>query len=459
MQGTPLAGLISLPVHDICPIVKEITALSPSSACMALGVLMNNLQGRRSPGTPTECTNRNATGYGPQVEPADMSPYTGEPVPKPLPDARPMPPTFTPRRVRMLLTTEAPTWGWLWALVNNLLNFSMCAKGAGGRLDYLVPRGWTPVGPYLGETVLPGVYYLPQADGSLPMPFMAIVKSEAGDDGHGGQLVIVFRGTNSGPEWQLDFAYNRVSRARFPGKPFVGNFFEGETHAGFTNVFNILWPHVREALDREVIAGARLRSVTVAGHSMGAAAATLVSYAAQRYLDVHRPGVVVSALMAACPNVGNAAFAKAHGMLVNSRRFTFVNDAITLVPCLGGEGARGMPACASTPVRTDKGLKAPASTWTGYTAGYGSIVVDGDFMPAQAAAWARTDRLPMLDLGTAEALTGAGHVCSYDCFFSQCWTTASGQPVNSSCLLVPGPAREAAGQSFCYGFPRAGFTL
>lgn len=65
-----------------------------------------------------------------------------------------------------------------------------------------------------------------------------------------------------------------------------------------------MWPAVREALEREVLAGSRLRHVMVAGHSMGAATATLISFAAQKFLDVYRPGVVVSALMAACPNGG-----------------------------------------------------------------------------------------------------------------------------------------------------------
>ncbi|KIZ02316.1 hypothetical protein MNEG_5649, partial [Monoraphidium neglectum] len=51
--------------------------MSSSGSCLALSVLMANLQGRRSPGTPTECRNKLQTGYGPQVEPANVSPYTG----------------------------------------------------------------------------------------------------------------------------------------------------------------------------------------------------------------------------------------------------------------------------------------------------------------------------------------------------------------------------------------------
>jgi hypothetical protein len=37
---------------------------------------------------------------------------------------------------------------------------------------------------------------------------------------------------------------------------------------------------------------------------------------------------------------------QSHASLVNARRIMFVNDVITMVPCVGGgEGDRGMPAC------------------------------------------------------------------------------------------------------------------
>lgn len=72
--------------------------------------------------------------------------------------------------------------------------------------------------------------------------------------------------------------------------------------AGFTAVFNMVWPHVRAALEREVLSGPKLRHVTVSGHSLGAAVATLVSYAAQRFLDAHNAGVTVSAMLVAAPN-------------------------------------------------------------------------------------------------------------------------------------------------------------
>jgi len=124
-------------------------------------------------------------------------------------------------------------------------------------LDFMVPDGWEPVGPGTGQ--IPGVYDLIQTDGSPPMPFMTLLKTKSkGSSGEsadpsgsssawdsnwdvgsssggggssgggssdgsgsggkskgsgsgdqdgaadgGGQLAIVFRGTNSGPEWML----------------------------------------------------------------------------------------------------------------------------------------------------------------------------------------------------------------------------------------------------------------
>lgn len=63
-----------------------------------------------------------------------------------------------------------------------------------------------------------------------------------------------------------------------------------------------MWPFVRQALEDEVLAGNKYRHVTFGGYSMGAAVATLLSYASQRFLDSHRAGVTVSAVLIASPN-------------------------------------------------------------------------------------------------------------------------------------------------------------
>ena len=70
-------------------------------------------------------------------------------------------------------------------------------------------------------------------------------------------------------------------------------------------------------------------------------------------------------------------------------------------------------------------------------------------MPVQVAAWENTNRLPLFDVPTAEALTGALHDCAYECFFSR-WSDPE-RGAQSSCLLVPPTLKESDGHSFCYG--------
>lgn len=75
----------------------------------------------------------------------------------------------------------------------------------------------------------------------------------------------------------------------------------------------------------------------------------------------------------------------------------------------------------------------------------------------QQAAWENTHRLPLLDVPTAEALTGAMHVCAYECFFSR-WSDPE-RGAQSSCLLVPPTLKESDGHSFCYGARGVAFVL
>ena len=57
--------------------------------------------------------------------------------------------------------------------------------------------------------------------------------------------------------------------------------------------------------------------------------------------------------------MGNLPFVQAHSQLVNTRRITFVNDAITMVPCTGGGDGHGMPACNTKASRGGQ-----VSVWT-----------------------------------------------------------------------------------------------
>jgi hypothetical protein len=67
----------------------------------------------------------------------------------------------------------------------------------------------------------------------------------------------------------------------------------------------------------------------------------------------------------------------------------------------------------------------------------------------QVAAWDNTDRIPLFDVPTAEAITGALHVCAYECFFSR-WSDPQ-RAAQSSCLLVQPTQKESNSHSYCYG--------
>lgn len=86
---------------------------------------------------------------------------------------------------------------------------------------------------------------------------------------------------------------------------------------------------------------------------------------------------------------------------------------------------------------------------TSYYPGYGSITIGAKDMPVQVAAWENTNRLPLFDVPTAEALAGALHVCAYECFFSR-WSDSQ-RGAQSSCLLVPPTLKESSAHSFCFG--------
>lgn len=76
-----------------------------------------------------------------------------------------------------------------------------------------------------------------------------------------------------------DFTYNQtIARLALP-LPTIGR-----VHAGFANVAASLWPSVRSALHslvKDRSTGTTVKHVYVAGHSLGAGVATLLSFAVQ----------------------------------------------------------------------------------------------------------------------------------------------------------------------------------
>jgi len=87
------------------------------------------------------------------------------------------------------------------------------------------------------------------------------------------------RGTETAIDWQTDFKYRQV-----PGKYVAGMYLPGRVHQGFASVASSLWPGIKSALHSLVkhkSSGRAITHVYVAGHSLGAAVATLMAYAVQ----------------------------------------------------------------------------------------------------------------------------------------------------------------------------------
>lgn len=94
------------------------------------------------------------------------------------------------------------------------------------------------------------------------------------------------------------------------------------------------------------------------GHSLGAATATLVSYAAQQYLNeqLAEAAPVVDAVLVAPPNAGPSGFVEAFNQLVNARSLAFEYDIIPQALC-----TPSMPACGPSDGGSLGGLVSPVS--------------------------------------------------------------------------------------------------
>lgn len=86
----------------------------------------------------------------------------------------------------------------------------------------------------------------------------------------GDELVVLIRGTTSAADWEYNLDM---------GLAYNSNYGQGQIHKGFVRLADTLWEEgLKEALDQ---AGATVSSVTITGHSLGAAAASLLASRAQ----------------------------------------------------------------------------------------------------------------------------------------------------------------------------------
>ena len=163
---------------------------------------------------------------------------------------------------------------WMW---KNLFNFNKWAGCAatntpqdvtpGTPGGWLVPAGWTAHSTMwqVGGTEKSGRYW----------PFATIIHK-------GGEVAILIRGSQTEQDWKTDFNYRTDSASLQPSIAFPG-----KVHQGFASVAASLWGGVAAALQELITAKGKIDNVYVAGHSLGAGVATLVSYGAQVGAHMH----------------------------------------------------------------------------------------------------------------------------------------------------------------------------
>lgn len=87
------------------------------------------------------------------------------------------------------------------------------------------------------------------------------------------------------PPSTADFNYNTSTASLQPGQPALN--LPGNVHQGFAAIATSLWPGVQAALQELVASPAGVSNVYVAGHSLGAGVATLLSYGMQVIAHMH----------------------------------------------------------------------------------------------------------------------------------------------------------------------------
>ncbi|KAI8469897.1 MAG: class 3-domain-containing protein [Monoraphidium minutum] len=392
----------------------------------------------------------------------------GRAVPQPLADRRTPRGLPTSLPAAKVLQEEGATLGWLFKSVQRLQLWGHCGA-LGKRGAWAAPEGWEALGAVAVKTDLrsyglnassvPMVGVLRQgaAARTAACGAAAAKASAAGRaaragaaarcGGEGGHLVVVIRGTASAPEWDIDFDYSMEKDARYG---------PGLLHRGFLAVANEVWDNgLKAMLDSEVVDSGAAADITLTGHSMGAALATLLGARAQAYLKQRTKGStawksaaagpLVSVAVFGAPNVGDSEFAAHFDANVNARNVNFEYDFVAQMPC--------------APVTTScSNLKKPTTNAQGfwpYARVGGRVLLAARDMPVQSDAWRRTAVYRQADMcanpQSAEWMAKAAHICAYDCALS----AALGEADNS-CLLWPARGAAEAASSYClHGFAGA----
>ncbi|GBF91957.1 hypothetical protein Rsub_04681 [Raphidocelis subcapitata] len=421
--ASPFDPSIPFDLNLACPFIASTNSVNTTEACGFVGLLEALIGLSYS----NICKDKSSTGTGPsQVQPPTAG-TDGSPAPAPL-QAQKLPLAASlEASVADLMKKEGGTYSFLWIAIRNLYAFNTCSAPNGGALTtYLIPSGYTAVTPANAPAdAAPGVTYVAQFPEEPKRPFMAIFKKND-------TMFVVIRGTGSVFEWKTNFEYDRVKSAVFytnPADKFPGSKFKGETHRGWTRLFQVVWPDIASALSKEVASGG-VKRVVFTGHSQGAAVASLSAFAATKYLKhLKVKDATVEAVVFASPLPGNSKFAKSIASAFNMRNIAFQTDIISKLPCQSSkrDKTKALPACDAPPalVATKTSKK---TTVLDYQPLPGSIIIKAASMPIQQDKWAKTN---MVMLSTAATDVRAAHFCSFSCFLS----TQSQGLIGNSCDL------------------------
>jgi predicted lipase len=213
------------------------------------------------------------------------------------------------------------------------------------------PPGFIPPDGY---TLVHKVYADDITDG---LPLYKVFGFIARSAGPGSDVIVAIRGTEGLLEWIMDFQFLQT--------PFPYLAASGLTEQGFTGFYSTFrigpddtQPRVIEAI-RTLLAGGGVASLSISGHSLGSALATLLAS------DVAGNGVcqTPSVYTFASPRVGDKVFAGTYDNLVPvSWRIANLNDIVTqLPPLLAGY----VHVDTEFPINSDDSTKHGIRCWHG----------------------------------------------------------------------------------------------
>lgn len=466
---------------DICDNLGLNTAAGEAKYCPMFNIA-KMLMGFLQASYPMQCAADSIIAPSDFAAPSSVQePSTGLMLPTPFPSrlsANGLPAVFSADATAHLLKTEGPSYYWLYKHIVRLQAWAPC-DAMGWRSSFAAPPGWSTMriisaGTDLSQyeiqgTTMPFAAVLRRprsaesaascrsalaADAQATRPAgsprraAARLQNQANQLCSGDEVAVLVRGTAAASDWGYNFDMELVSNYEYGA---------GKQHRGFIKLADQVWyGGLKAALD-EVKGTAS--SVTIAGHSLGGAAAAMLAARSEKYLNAARSATQVTVVTFGAPNIGDSAFAGDYNRRVNTRNIQFFADIVTQVPCDGS-----MIQCGYRTEAEADGTPASGNRTTIMSYPYarlgGRVVLRGSDMPMQQEAWDMLSTYTQDDFCDNRMSIGnlveATHICSYMCALS----SSNADMRGDWCLLwedveAAGARIKNVGTSFCM----AGFNF